>query len=159
MRKFAVFWKRFAESVSVVAFAMMFAGFVIGVGGRYVFNTPIAWSNELCAIGFVWIVFWTSDILLKERQHIVFDVIYGVFPPRARRILALFITLSLALLFLAALVAIADYIWFLRSRHSMLLRVPMPLVFGCFLAFVIAVVVNSFIRIWQLLRPGWEQHL
>jgi TRAP-type C4-dicarboxylate transport system permease small subunit len=159
MRKFLVVWKRFAESVSVVAFAMMFAGFVIGVGGRYVFQAPVAWSNELCAIGFVWIVFWTSDILLKERQHIVFDVIYGVFPPRARRILALFISLSLAILFLAALPGTLDYTWFLRSRHSMLLRVPMQLVFGCMLILVIAVVVNSFIRVWHLLRPGWERHL
>ena len=65
MRKLPVLWRGFAETVSVVAFAMMFAGFVIGVGGRYVFNEPVAWSNELCAIGFVWIVFWTSDILLK----------------------------------------------------------------------------------------------
>jgi TRAP-type C4-dicarboxylate transport system permease small subunit len=107
MQSLLTVWKRFAESVSVVAFAMMFAGFVIGIGGRYVFNTPVAWSNELCAIGFVWIVFWTSDILLKERQHIVFDVIYGLFPPRARRILALLITLSLAILFLAAAFALA----------------------------------------------------
>src|SRR5262249_11528550 len=110
-------------------------------------------------IGFVWIVFWTSDILLKERQHIVFDVIYGLFPPRARRILALFITLSLAVLFLAALPGILDYTWFLRHRYSMLLRVPMVLVFGCMLVLVIAIVVNSCIRVWHLLRPGWERHL
>jgi TRAP-type C4-dicarboxylate transport system permease small subunit len=159
MQSLLTVWKRFAESVSVVAFAMMFAGFVIGIGGRYVFNTPVAWSNELCAIGFVWIVFWTSDILLKERQHIVFDVIYGLFPPRARRILALLITLSLAILFLAAIPGTVDYTYFLRLRHSMLLRVPMQIVFGCFLIFMIAVVVNSIIRIWQLLRPGWERHL
>ena len=75
MRNFLVLWNRFAETVSVVAFATMFVGFVIGVSARYVFHSPLAWSNELCAIGFVWIVFWTSDILLKERQHIVFDVI------------------------------------------------------------------------------------
>jgi TRAP-type C4-dicarboxylate transport system permease small subunit len=159
MRSFLAVWKRFAESVSVVAFALMFAGFVIGVGGRYLFNTPIAWSNEICAIGFVWIVFWTSDILLKERQHIVFDVIYNAFPPRVRRVVALFITLSLALLFLAVLPGTLDYTLFLRTRYSMILRVPMQLVFGCFLVFVIAVAVNSILRIWQLLRPGWEKHL
>ncbi|MBN8994618.1 MAG: TRAP transporter small permease [Rhizobiales bacterium] len=142
-----------------MAFALMFAGFVIGVGGRYVFNTPVAWSNEVCAIGFVWIVFWTSDILLKERQHIVFDVIYNVFPPRARRVLALFITLSLAILFLAALPGTIDYTWFLRTRQSTMLRLPMILIFGCFVIFVVAVIVNSVIRIWQLLRPGWQKHL
>lgn len=159
MQSFQTVWKRFSESVAVVAFALMFAGFVIGVGGRYVFNTPVAWSNEVCAIGFVWIVFWTSDILLKERQHIVFDVIYNVFPPRARRVLALFITLSLAILFLAALPGTIDYTWFLRTRQSTMLRLPMILIFGCFVIFVVAVIVNSVIRIWQLLRPGWQKHL
>jgi TRAP-type C4-dicarboxylate transport system permease small subunit len=159
MQSFRTVWTRFAESVAVVAFAAMFAGFVIGVGGRYLFNEPVAWSNELCAIGFVWIVFWTSDILLKERQHIVFDVIYHAFPPRVRRVVALVITLSLAVLFLAALPGSIDYTWFLRTRYSNLLRVPMILVFGCFVIFVVAVIVNSVVRIWQLMRPGWEEHL
>ena len=57
MQSLALFWRRFAESVSVVAFAVMFSGFVIGIFARYVFGTPIAWSNELCVIGYVWIVF------------------------------------------------------------------------------------------------------
>lgn len=159
MQSFLTVWRRFAESVSVVAFVAMFAGFVIGVGGRYLFNEPVAWSNELCAIGFVWIVFWTSDILLTERQHIVFDVLYHAFPPRVRRVLALFITLSLAILFLAALPGVLDYTWFTRTRYSNILRVPMILVFGCFAIFVVAVIVNSVIRVVQLLRPGWEAHL
>lgn len=159
MQSLLTLWNRFAEWVSVVAFALMFGGFVVGIGGRYVFDAPVAWSNELCAIGFVWIVFWTSDILLTERQHIIFDVLYGLFPPRARRILALFLTLCLAVLFLAALPGTIDYTHFLRTRHSMLLHVPMQIVFGCFLIFVIAVIVSSIIRIWKLLRPGWERHL
>ncbi len=159
MQSLALFWRRFAESVSVVAFAVMFSGFVIGIFARYVFGTPIARSNELCVIGYVWIVFWTSDILLKERQHIVFDVIYGWFPPAARRAVAVFISLSLALVFLAAIPGTYDYIAFLGRRRSMLLHVPLQLVFGCFLIFVVAVVVNAVRRLWQLFQPGWEQHL
>lgn len=159
MQNLAVIWRRFAESVSVVAFALMFSGFVIGIFARYVLNAPIAWSNELCVIGYVWIVFWTSDILLKERQHIVFDVIYGWFPPAGRRAVAIFISLSLALVFLAAIPGTYDYISFLGRRRSMLLHVPLQLVFGCFLIFVVAVVVNAVRRLWQLFRPGLEQHL
>ena len=68
MQSFVTVWKRFAESVSVVAFAAMFAGFVIGVGGRYLFNEPVAWSNELCAIGFVWIVLWSIYYDTPARQ-------------------------------------------------------------------------------------------
>jgi TRAP-type C4-dicarboxylate transport system permease small subunit len=151
--------RRFAESVAVIAFAVMFAGFVIGIGARYVFNQPVAWSNELCLVAYLWIVFWSSDILVRERQHIIFDVLYNLLKPRARRVLAIFLTASLAVVFLCALPGTYDYIVFLRTRHSTLLHWPMQLVFGCFLIFVVAVVVNALIRLWYLLRPGWEKHL
>ncbi|MFT3989321.1 TRAP transporter small permease [Aestuariivirga sp.] len=159
MASLSTLWKWFSESVAVIAFAVMFAGFVIGIGGRYVFDAPVSWSNELCAIGYVWVVFWTSDILLKERQHIVFDVIYGWFPPRGRRVLAIFITLSLAIVFLAAIPGTIDYMYFLRTRKTTLLQWPILLVFGSFLIFMIAVAVQALIRLWHLLRSGWQNHI
>lgn len=159
MKTLSVFWKRFAESVSVVAFAVMFAGFVIGIIARYVFNAPVSWANELCVVAYVWIVFWSCDILIKERQHIVFDVIYGLFSPRIRRALAIFVTLSLAAVFLAALPGTVDYFLFIRPRHTTLLHLPMQFVYGSFLIFVVAVVVSALRRLWQLLRPGWEKQV
>lgn len=159
MDRLVSLWKRFSESVTVVAFAVMFAGFVIGIGARYVFSTPVSWANELCVVAFVWVVFWTSDILLKERQHIVFDVIYNWIPPKPRRFVAIFITLSLAVVFLGALPGTYSYIAFLRTRHSLALHLPMQLVFGCFLIFVVAAAIGALRRLWQLLRPGWEQHI
>ena len=159
MEKFVELWKRFAESVAVVAFAIMFAGFVIGIVSRYVFNVPIAWANELCVVAFVWIVFWSSDILLKERQHIVFDVLYNFIPLQPRRYVAIFITLSLAIVFVAALPGTFNYIEFLHTRHSTSMHLPMQFVFGCFLIFVVAAAINALSRLWLLVRPGWEQHL
>ncbi|MDR3474097.1 MAG: TRAP transporter small permease [Devosia sp.] len=159
METLRALWKLFSESVAVAAFAIMFVGFVIGITSRYLFDTPISWANELCVVAYVWIVFWSSDILLRERQHIVFDVLYNLFPPRGRRVAAIFITLSLGLVFLAAVPGTYDYIAFLRTRRSTSLHLPMILVFGCFLIFVVAVVVNAARRLWHLSHPGWEQHL
>ena len=159
MASLARVWRRFAEGVAVVAFAVMFASFVAGITARYVFDSPLSWANELCVIAFVWIVFWSSDILLKERQHIVFDVVYNLLPEKVRRVAAIFVTLSLAVVFLAALPGTADYIYFMRMRHSTMLGVPMDVVFGCFLIFVIAVVISALRRLWDLLRPGWRWHL
>jgi TRAP-type C4-dicarboxylate transport system permease small subunit len=156
---FVLLWKRFTESVAVAAFAVMFAGFVIGIIARYVFNAPISWTNELCVVAFVWVVFWSSDILLKERQHIVFDVLYNMMPPRPRRITAIFVTLSLAVVFIAALPGTLSYIEFLHSRRSTIMHLPMQLVFGCFLIFVVAAAIGALRRLWQLVRPGWEQHI
>jgi TRAP-type C4-dicarboxylate transport system permease small subunit len=151
--------RRAAELLAAVLFALMFAGFVIQIASRYVFNSPVAWSLEVCMMTYLWVVFWSSDILVRERQHIVFDVLYNWLGPRKRRVLAIFITLSLAATFLCALPGTYDYINYLGRRHSMLLHVPMQLVFGCFLIFVIAVVVSALRRLWLLLRPGWEEQL
>ena len=75
-----------------LAFAILFFAFMVQIVSRYVFNTPVSWSLELCSIAYVWVVFWSAGILVPERQHIAFDVLYHWFPPRARRWVAVFLT-------------------------------------------------------------------
>lgn len=159
MSSFVKLWKRFAETLIVVIFGVMFVGFIVQIVSRYVFNAPVAWSLEICLIAYLWVVFWTCDILINERQHIVFDVLYNLTTPTRKRRLAIFTSGSLAVVFLIAIPSTFDYIKFLSHRRSMSLHVPMQLVYGCFLVFVIAVVVSALIRLWRLLRPGWEQYL
>src|SRR6187431_3563734 len=133
-------WKHLTEGVAAAAFALMFAAFVIQIVSRYVFNMPVAWSLELCSIAYVWVVFWSCDLIVKEHQQIVFDVVYQALGPRTRRRVAIFNTAVMGLVFLAALPGTLDYVWFLRRRASMMLQVPMHIVYLCFVIFVIAVV-------------------
>ena len=159
MAMIATVWNRFASAVAVVAFAMMFAEFIVQIVSRYIFNSPIAWKLEICLVAYVWIVFWSSGILLKERQHIVFDVLYNLVPTKRRRWLAIANTASLFIVFLIALPGVLDYTTFIMRRNSTILHIPMHFVFGGFLIFVIAVVMQAAIRLWRLSRPGWEQVL
>ena len=159
MATIAQLWKRFAESAAVVAFAIMFGAFVVQVASRYVFNAPVAWTLEVCLIAYVWVVFWSSDILVRERQHIVFDVLYNMLPEPRRRWLAVFVSGSLLVVFALALPGVADYIGFVGRRRTTLLHIPMPYVFGTFLVFMVAVVVSAAFRLWKLFRPGWRDEL
>jgi TRAP-type C4-dicarboxylate transport system permease small subunit len=152
-------WNRSVERVSAVLFAVMFAGFLIQIISRYVLNMPVAWSLELCSIGYVWVVFWSAGMLVSERRHIVFDLIYHAVPPRPRRVLAIVNTATLGLIFLAALPGVVDYVLFLGRRSSMLLKVRMDLVYSCFVIFMLAVIIGSAIRVWQLSGRSWRQHL
>ena len=152
-------WTRFSEWVAAGLFAMMFIGFLIQIISRYVLNMPVAWSLELCSIGYVWVVFWSSGILVSERKQIVFDLLYNMFPPRQRRVLAIVNTATLGLVFLAATPGVLDYILFLGRRSSMLLRIRMDIVYSCFAIFMIAVVVAAAVRIWRLSGRSWAQHL
>jgi TRAP-type C4-dicarboxylate transport system permease small subunit len=152
-------WKNVTEGVAVAAFALLFAAFTIQIFSRYVLNMPVAWSLELCSIAYVWLVFWSCNLLVSERQQIVFDVIYQAIKPKARRWIAIFNTATLAVLFLAALPGTLEYIWFLRRRASMMLHIPMHLVYLCFPVFMIAVVVGAVLRLRRLSGASWQQHL
>jgi TRAP-type C4-dicarboxylate transport system permease small subunit len=152
-------WKHLTEAVAAAAFALMFAAFMIQIVSRYVFNMPVAWSLELCSIAYVWVVFWSCDLLVKERQQIVFDVIYQALGPRTRRWIAIFNTGVMGLVFMAAIPGTLDYVWFLRRRTSMMLQVPMDAVYLCFVVFMIAVVVGATLRVKRLSSASWQQHL
>ena len=140
-------------------FAAMFGAFIIQIVSRYVLNLPVSWSLEICSIAYVWVVFWTSNILLREREHIVFDVLYVKLPPKIRRVVAIANTAALGGLFLLALPGTLDYIAFLVRRKTMILHVPMHLVYSVFGIFLVAVIVGAAIRLVRLSRRSWQATL
>lgn len=152
-------WIRFCEGMAAFFFALMFAGFMIQIVSRYVLNMPVAWSLEICSIAYVWVVFWSAGMLAGERRQIRFDLLYNLFPPRARRVLAIVITGTLGVIFLAALPGVVDYVMFLGRRTSMLLKIRMDLVYSCFVIFMIAVIVGAALRIRRLWGPHWRDEL
>lgn len=152
-------WHRFAELAAALMFAAMFMAFMIQIISRYVFNYPVSWSLEICSVAYIWVVFWTSDILVSERQHIIFDILYQKLPPRGRRVLGLINTLTLGGIFLVGLPATLGYIHFLSRRKTMTLHLPLELVYSCFGIFMIAVIVSAAIRVKRLLGATWQDHL
>jgi TRAP-type C4-dicarboxylate transport system permease small subunit len=152
-------WRRFAEGVAALAFATLFLAFIIQIVSRYLLNAPVAWTLELCAIAYVWVVFWSAGVLVPERRHITFDILYHLVPLRQRRWLAMFLTGSVGLVFLAALPGVLDYILFLGRRSSMLLKIRMDLIYACFALVMVAVILGAMARLWRLSRPGWPDEL
>jgi TRAP-type C4-dicarboxylate transport system permease small subunit len=148
-----------AEWAAAAMFAAMFGAFMIQIVSRYVLNTPVSWSLEICSIAYVWVVFWTCNLLLREREHIVFDVLYVKLPPKVRRVIAFANTAALGGLFLLALPGTLDYIAFLTRRKTMILHVPMHLVYSVFGIFMVAVIVGAAIRLVRLSRRSWQDSL
>ncbi len=151
--------KRFAELAAAAMFAAMFGAFMIQIVSRYVFNAPVSWSLEICSVTYVWVVFWSCNLLLTERQHIVFDVLYIKLPPRWRRVVGIVNTATLGLVFLAALPTILEYIDFLGRRRTMILRIPFDYVYACFGVFMIAVVAGAAWRLRRLFGSTWQKYL
>lgn len=150
---------KLAEWAVAAMFAAMFGAFVIQIVSRYVLNLPVSWSLEICSITYVWVVFWSAGILVPERQHIIFDVLYGKMPLGLRRFVAIANTAALGGLFLVALPGTLDYIAFLARRKTMILHVPMDLVYSVFGIFMVAVICGAIARLVRLSRHSWQEKL
>ena len=133
-------WLRSAErAAAFVAAALVAALFLVllaGVAGRYVLGRPLAWSDELAVVLFVWLVFWTGAFVLSMREHVVFDVVYELLPPRMRMALGMAGALCAAGLLFWALPKIADYVAFLWRERTPVLQWRQDFLYACFPAFV-----------------------
>ncbi len=152
-------FRRACELVSAALFATMFLAFMIQIVSRYVFNHPVQWSLELCSLSYIWLVFWSSDLLMTEKQHIRFDLLYHMMPTKPRRIVAITNTAALGIIFLIALPTTLEYIGFMGRRSTLILHIPFDIAYACFGIFMVAVIFNATMRLKRLFGPSWKQHL
>jgi len=143
-----------AEAVAAAIFGLLFAVFIVQVGMRFLLNRPLAWSDELIVILYIAMVFWSAAALLKERDHVMLDLVYERLPPAGKRVFALAGAGLMAALLLWLLPQAFDYVRFMHREKTPVLDVPFSLVFAPFVLFVAVVV--KFVR---LLGRDWEQQL
>jgi TRAP-type C4-dicarboxylate transport system permease small subunit len=149
----------FADLVAALLFVAMFAAFLLQVFTRYVLNDPVAWTQEFVLIAYIWIVFWCAAFLLRERDHITFDMVSTSLPPGPRRILAIVLTALVAVAFAAALPGVFDYVSFMKIERSPVMGIRFDLVYAIFVVFVAAIVVGAVIRIVRLVGKSWRSEL
>lgn len=148
-----------AGAIAAAIFALLFVTFIVQVGARFLFARPLAWSDELVVILYIAMVFWSAATLLKEREHVMFDLVYAALPPWGRRVMALVGVVLMAGLMGTLLPYAFDYVRFMHREPTAVLGVPFSWVFAPFLVFVLAVVVMYLHKGWKLLRNGWQEQL
>ncbi|MBC7954515.1 MAG: TRAP transporter small permease [Cytophagales bacterium] len=151
--------ERVAQAVAATLFALLFLTFVLQVGARFLFDRPLAWSDELVVILYIAMVFWSAAVLLKEREHVMFDLVYAALPKQGQRVMALLGAVLMAGLMGVLLPYAFDYVRFMHREPTAVLGVPFSIVFAPFLLFVLAMVVMYLRKAWRLLSRDWEQAL
>ena len=149
----------FAELVAAIMFMIMFAAFLLQVFTRYILNDPVAWTQEFVLIAYIWIVFWCAAFLLREREHITFDMFFLALPLPGRRVLAIILTALTGVAFVAALPATVDYVTFMKIEKSPVIGLRFDVLYSIFVVFVIAVAVGAVVRVWRLLSRSWQDEL
>ena len=130
----------------------MFVLFVVQVIARFVFNKPMAWTDEAVVILYVWIILWGSAAIVPEREHVVFDLLWNKVGVRARQVMQIVGNLMIGGLALAGLPASWDYVHFMRREGTPVLGVPFMWVYLPFVLLLIGLVVRAVFNI----RNAWR---
>ena len=150
---------RGAELVGAAIFATMFGAFLLQIFMRYVVNQPLGWTLELCMVAYLWLVFWGCAFLLRERDHIAFNIVYHAAAPPVRRVLAVLSATVLAGAMIAALPATFDFVSFMGRTSTWVLHIRFDVLFAIFLVFMAAVAIRQLIHLRQLFGADWQKHL
>jgi TRAP-type C4-dicarboxylate transport system permease small subunit len=151
--------RRAAEAIGIALYAAMFVLFVAGVTARYVFGTPITWSDEMCIILLLWSLFWCAAFTLPDKDHVTFDIAWLMARPAQQRIMALVAAWGFGLLYLAALYPTYDYIAFLWRERTAALQWRQDVVYFCFTIFIAATAFALLRRGVRLSRRDWNSWL
>lgn len=148
-----------ADLMGNLFFLVMFGAFLLQVFTRYVLNDPLGWTEEVSLIAYLWVVFWGAGLMVREDEHVRFDMIFQSVPIRARRILAVICAAGLAGMFLVGLPGNVDYVNFMAEDKTWILGIRFDIVFSVFIVFMVAYAARNLIRLWRLCRRDWSKEL
>lgn len=153
------FLQRAAEAVGVLLFALLFLVFVVQVIARFVFNQPLAWTDEAAVILYLWAILWGAALVCKDRENVAFDLFYQKGSPQVQRVMALAACLLVGGLAAWGLPGAIDYIVFMQRESTPVLELPFNWVYAPFALLLLALAVRYAQRIYHLLGKHWASHL
>jgi TRAP-type C4-dicarboxylate transport system permease small subunit len=141
-----------ANAIGGGLFLTLFVVFIIQIAARFGFNKPLPWTDEAAVILYVWVILWAAAVVVPEREHVVFDLVWNSVGRRGRQIMQIVGNLLIGGLALAGLPASWDYVHFMQREGTPVLGIPFMWVYLPFVLLMVALVVRSAWAIWQAAR-------
>ena len=148
--------RRVADALGVLLFSTLFCVFIVQVVARFFFNHPMAWTDELAVVLYIWVILWATAFMVPHGEHVKFDLVYGVVSPRVRRAMRAAGCLLIGGLFAWALPANWDYIHFMGREGTPVLGISFMWVFLPFAMMLGAVALRSARQLIGVLRHEEE---
>ena len=165
MKKLHEWFTRTVEFIAAMALAAIFVTFLVGIFFRYApFLEPIGWSVVLISLLWVWLIFFSCAFLVRETDHVAFDVLYLAAPVRVRKVLALIAAVLMIAAMLWSLPSVWDAVFgnrLMELKKIQTLRVPITgdriaikWLFAPFVMLMVVVTLRYAWRIYAVLRHG-----
>ncbi|MFW2542088.1 TRAP transporter small permease [Primorskyibacter sp. 2E107] len=169
---------RLAEGLAALMMALMFGTFILQVAVRYTARldwvaeaVPLfdpsryGWTLEFCLALWVWIVFWGNATIVRERDHVTFDLLYLSVNPRLRRGFAVISAVAICAGLLWSLEPTWSKFYILRLKKTATLSnvfgdwIRMRDIYSVYAFFLVAVSLRYALRAWKATRHGVEDEL
>ena len=144
--------RRRAEAVAAALLLIMFLCFILTIVARYVFNYPLGWTEEASLIAWIWCTLWGAVFVLREKDEVRFDILYGNVPEGVRRVFTVITGLALIILYGVSLPAAYGFVAFMKVERSAYLHVPINYLYSIYVIFAVACIVRHVWLIWNAVR-------
>ena len=135
---------RVAEAIAATALAAIFIIFLLQIFTRYSGKLsqwlpipnlslwmseiePLRWTVYLISLIWAWLIFFGCSFVVRERDHVAFDIFYQAVPPRIRKIMTVLGAIILIVVMLVSLPATWDAIManrLMELKKLQTLRLP-----------------------------------
>ena len=123
-----------------------------------------AWTLELCLALWVWLIFWGAAFVVRDRDHVTFDILYDHVSPRTRKVFAILAAVAICAGLLWSLAPTWERFHILRLKRTATLGglfgdwIRMRDLYAIYAVFLVAVSARYALRIVRVLRHGAEGH-
>ena len=112
MKTLSKWFTRGAEFIAAMCLAAIFVTFLLQIVFRYVpFLEPIGWSVVLISLLWVFVIFFGCSFIVRESDHVTFDILYLAATPKARRVLALITAVLMVVAMMYSLPSVWDTVF------------------------------------------------
>lgn len=153
-RLLAALLERLEELLIAFTLSAMVVTITTQVLARYVFNIPLAWTEELARYLFLWLVFLGASQAMRRGEHIAIGFFVELLPVPVRLAAGVFVhTLIAAFLFVLVLMA-WKVVGVVAPLKSIALKVSMAVVYLPLVVGGAAMFVRTLATIVTILRHG-----
>ncbi len=160
MKSFVKGFSRLTEAIAGGMLAAIFLIFLLQILLRYFF-TPAGWTLELIGILWVWVIFFSCAFIVRERDHVKFDIIYLSVSMRVRQIFAMLAAAAIVVGMLYSFLPTWDYIDWMKIRKTSTVRnpfsgqkIPLRDVFSIYAVFMLVVAARYAWLFFDVMRNG-----
>ncbi|MER0236699.1 TRAP transporter small permease subunit [Fulvimarina sp. MAC8] len=165
--------RKAAEAVAALFMLLMFATFIVQVAIRYgarldglvetlpfLDPTYYGWTLEFCLALWVWLIFWGNAFVVRDVDHVTFDLLSSAAPWRVRRILIILTGLVIAAGLLLSIAPTWDRFAILRLKQSATLGdlfgdwIRMRDIYVIYILFLVVVAARYLWAVWRAFRSS-----